>query len=349
MESRDCKWLNTRDDGILLFKNIAFNIKESDKKDEDGDDYEIISNFSNPDNKFQVSQRYFHSDMLVFCTISERINGEDDKLKEIKVRLESMDSEAIIPATEKELEILKDSLDMNIRVIQKTGTKMTIQGKYSLFENMKGNIATILKTAGLNESTYKIFHKDSLLDKNTDIDKIYEPGKDIYLVAFESLGKPKRWNRFPRIDSSSWSNSGSCSDGIVYIPSKNVTIAGFVSYGARDDPEYELKYELKINGVLVEENPPTKYEGWEDTHYKTIMFKDLHDVSASGKIQITIWMSKSFSSNSCVYTHYGTSGYDYGDVQNEDMGLFTFESAESSSNGTSVSSGQIPAILYYLD
>ena len=46
------------------------------------------------------------------------------------------------------------------------------------------------------------------------------------------------------------------------------------------------------------------------------MFKDLHKVSSKSKIQITIWMSKSFSSNSNVVTYKGDNDGKPENVQN---------------------------------
>lgn len=354
MESRDCKWLKTKDDGVLLFKNISI-VKESDKADDSKNEYEhteenCVLNFDSLDSRFLPGQKYFHSEMGVFCTISDRILDENDKLKEIKVRLESLDSEAVIPATEPELSTLSDTLDINIRVVQKTGTKLTLKGQYSLFDNMTGNLKEIFSSLGFNSGNFKVFHNDTLLEKNAEIDKIYEHGKELYFMAFESMGKPRKWCRFPRAyEYGTWSNSGSCTDSICFIPSKNVTIAGFQTYAAKDEPEYEMKYRLKINDVEKELSPVAKYSNWEETYFKTIMFNDTYDVPANGRITITVWISKSFSSSSCVYTYYGTDGYSYATVVNEQMGLFTVDSGGDSSNGTSTSSGQIPSILYFSD
>lgn len=40
MESREGLWLKTMDDGVLLFKNIALSVKETDK-DKDKEENEI--------------------------------------------------------------------------------------------------------------------------------------------------------------------------------------------------------------------------------------------------------------------------------------------------------------------
>jgi hypothetical protein len=355
MEKADSKWLKTKDDGVLLFKNIALSVKESDKEDKLDEEYEhteenCIINFDNPDSKFQTGQRYFHSEMCVFCTVSDRVTSDDGKLTDVKVRLENLDSEAVIPANDKDLSVLHDSVVVHFRIIQKSGSKLTLKGKYSLFDNMQGNLKSILSTAGLSAGNFKVFHNDKLLEKNTDIDKIYEHGKDITLMAFESLGKPKRWMRFPKVyEYGTWSNSGSCTDGIIYIPNKAIQVSGFVAYAAKDDPDFELKYKLSINDVVKEEGAPVKYDNWEDTHFKTINFNDVYDVPASARVQIVVWVARNISSQTSVYTYYGTDGYSFAEVVNEQMGLFTVESANESSNGTSVSSGNIPGILYYSD
>ena len=78
------------------------------------------------------------------------------------------------------------------------------------------------------------------------------------------------------------------------------------------------------------------------------MFKGQHKASSNSTIQITIWISKSFSSNLNVVTHGGNNLNKLEDAENEDVDLFTITAAESSTNGTSINSGQIPAILYYL-
>lgn len=355
MESRDCKWLKTKDDGVLLFKNIAFSVKESDKEDKKETDYEhteenCVIKFGQSEDRYQIGQRYFHEEMCVFCTITDRVMGDDDKLKELKIRLEGLESEGAVQYNEKALEVLNENIEVNIRIIQKTGSKITIKGTYSLFDNMSGNLKEILGTMGFSSANFKVFHKDKLLEKNADIEKIYEAGKEIYLMAFESLGKPRRWIRFPRAyEYGTWSNSGSCTDSIVYIPNKAIQVAGFLSYSAKDDPDYEMKYKLQIGGVVKEEGPPTKYQDWEETYYKTVMFNEVYDCPANSRIEITVWIARSFSSYSTVYTYYGTDGYSFADVQNEQMGLFQIESGSDSSNGTSVSSGQIPGLLYYSD
>ncbi len=61
-----------------------------------------------------------------------------------------------------------------------------------------------------------------------------------------------------------------------------------------------------------------------------------------------IWIAKNEVAGDSVYNWYGTNGGDYSTLQNEHMGLFRLEETGDSGNGTSIYSGQIPQILYYL-
>lgn len=108
-----------------------------------------------------------------------------------------------------------------------------------------------------------------------------------------------------------------------------------------------MKYRVKIDGTTMEEDPPRRYSDWEGIYYKTIMLHNTYSVNPESKIEITVWISKNFGASTSINTYYGTDGYSYSSVENEEMGAFTIENSGDSGNGTSSSSGQIPAILYY--
>lgn len=100
MESRG-KWVNTRDDGVLLFKNVNLDLKETDKVDNKENDYEhkeenCVLEFDEDASKYPIGSKHFHTEMSVFCIVTDRTEGEDGKLQSFKVRLESLDSEAVI-------------------------------------------------------------------------------------------------------------------------------------------------------------------------------------------------------------------------------------------------------------
>lgn len=259
MESEKGKWLQTKDDGVLLFKNISFSIKEADKEEKKEVDYEhneanCVITFDENICKFNYGTKLFHTEMGAFCTVTERVDDENGNLKQVKIRLDSLDSEAVVENTPEEIVKLTPFMEIYLRIVQKSGSKFTIKSKYNLSSNMKENLKNIFGASGFKEGNFKIFNNDKLLDKNSEFEQIFQLGKDTYLYAFESLGVPKKWKRFrTHYEYSTWSNSGNSSDGIVYIPTKALTIAGFVSYAAKDDPDYELKYKLEIDGVTVEE------------------------------------------------------------------------------------------------
>lgn len=63
-------------------------------------------------------------------------------------------------------------------------------------------------------------------------------------------------------------------------------------------------------------------------------------VQADQKLTIAMWMDTS-------YCRYSESGDGYGDIQNDDMGMFEFEDSPLSTNSTKVSRGILPGVLYY--
>jgi len=109
-----------------------------------------------------------------------------------------------------------------------------------------------------------------------------------------------------------------------------------------------MKYKISIDEVTVEETEAQTYTDWEDTYYKSVYLEKNHSVKANSKINILIKIAKSLDNSQYTNTYYGTDGHDVGSIENEDAGLFSISYGTDCCNGTSESSGQIPAILYYL-
>ena len=75
------------------------------------------------------------------------------------------------------------------------------------------------------------------------------------LLAVEGLGKPCKFLRFKceeGVLSSWWSNSGSYPDGLRWIPNQKILVSGFSTFAATTDPNYEIKYEIKVNDSVIE-------------------------------------------------------------------------------------------------
>jgi hypothetical protein len=90
-----------------------------------------------------------------------------------------------------------------------------------------------------------------------------------------------------------------------------------------------------------------RYSSFEGIYCKVLLEEPI-EVKAEQKLKITEWTSKNELPGDYVYNWYGQNGGDYATCQNEHMGLFRLEETGDSGNGTSIYSGQIPQILYYL-
>lgn len=292
METQAPKWVKTMDDGVLPFKNVDLNFKETDKEEKaNEDEYKhcednIFVDFSDSSQKYNHGSKYFHSEMGVFCTVTDRVENEDGELKEIKVRLEGLDSEAVIPSDPEQLKTLKKVLPITFRIVRSTGGKLSLEGDYDISMNYKENIKNIFKASGLSPNSFKIFKGEKLLEKDTEAKDLFIPGTDNYLYAFETKVEAKKWMRFKEFnDSNEWYNSGS-PDAVMFVPKQNVTITGFIAFAAKHDPSYQLKYRVEVDGRTVEESGYQVYTDWEDKYYKSIIFKNEISVSANSKIDI---------------------------------------------------------------
>jgi len=66
------------------------------------------------------------------------------------------------------------------------------------------------------------------------------------------LGKPCRWKRFEdRYGDNTWSNSGRYHDRLVFIPTKDILMAGFSAWGPKDDPKYWMRYKIEVDEKVV--------------------------------------------------------------------------------------------------
>lgn len=298
------KWIKTKQDGILLFKNITFALQEVDKEEKKADgEYDhneenaLLSFF--PEDEYFVGKKLFHGELNTFCTVSERVTDDEGKTTHLKIRIDAQDIETEVENNKQSLSLFQTGVPFIIRICLKAGGKFLIKSRHEIGTNFNESIKAAITSAGYKSNLFKCFNKEKMFDKDTTFEQIYESGKDTIIYAFESMGTPKKWKRFPTTyDYGTWSNSGNSCDGIVFVAQKNVSICGFVAYAAKDDPEYELKYKLTIDGVVREEGPPRKCTDWEDKFYKSIFFEDCYDVSQNARIQITIWISKCFANSS---------------------------------------------------
>lgn len=352
-------WIETMDDGVLYFKNTSSHIKEIKEKVEMGQEYEhneenCIIKLTNPDTELAAGKKYLHAQSDKIVTVVEVERDEEEKATKVTIKQEG--AEETTDLLPDQFNQLINEVDVSIRVLSKSGIKNTLKGKFNTNDTLKQSVNGILEISGIKANRYKVFLTKKLeenkieLPKDVDLEKLYESKIGVNLFAVESLGIPSKWKRFQtHYEGSEWSNSGSSADGIIFVPTKDVLLAGFAAWAPKTEPSYMMKYKAEVDGVVVEEDPnATVYTKFQDTYFNRIMFENPHEVKTGSRIKITIWISKDFSNSSYVYTYYGTNGSDYATVQNEHMGLFTLEASDNSGNGTSVYSGNIPEIFYYL-
>lgn len=62
------------------------------------------------------------------------------RIKNVKIRIEAFDSEGIIDGQTDEIKNLITEIDVFMRIVQKSGTKMNVKYKYLLSLNMRENL-----------------------------------------------------------------------------------------------------------------------------------------------------------------------------------------------------------------
>lgn len=62
------------------------------------------------------------------------------RINNVKIRIEAFDSEGIIDGQTDEIKNLITEIDVFMRIVQKSGTKMNVKYKYLLSLNMRENL-----------------------------------------------------------------------------------------------------------------------------------------------------------------------------------------------------------------
>lgn len=151
------------------------------------------------------------------------------------------------------------------------------------------------------------------------------------LCRFENLG-------------GGWGYSGHSVEAVRFMCDTDVVIGGFGIYGGRGEYSCKLKlFDLAVDGggyekegVLVAETEEVPYECPARGKFNIMLPKP---VNVPAGRWFMVWAKISGPSSDC-----GASGQ--GTVAGDDQVVFTFKSSKRANNGTDVSSGQIPSILY---
>ncbi len=173
----DAKWIQTKDDGVLLFKNVSFNIKETDKEDKDDNKYphneeNIIIDFEDEKEKYETDFKYFNVQKKQFCTVASKEEEEDGKIKFIMVKIEGQEEEVKVPANQ--LDQLKDHLPVKIRILGKSGNKITLSSEIAISDSLAVGLEKAFYGLGLKAMRYKVFHGKDILSKNSTVEDCYK-------------------------------------------------------------------------------------------------------------------------------------------------------------------------------
>lgn len=174
---------------------------------------------------------------------------EEKELKGIKLKYP--DSEDVVDMSKDDMYRLLAKIPLKLRVLTKSGNKITIKGFTFTNSKIKTGLADVMASAGLKLGKFKIFHGKDLLKMDETWEELYASDYELNFFACESLGKPRIWNRFPEINQyGTWSNSGRYHDRIAFVPNKDITFAGFSAYSPKELTEYYMKYKVEINDVI---------------------------------------------------------------------------------------------------
>jgi hypothetical protein len=188
--------------------------------------------------------------------VVERIQNEDESLKSIKVKYGEEEQEVEMDASE--LDRMQDKFDVKVRILTKSGKKISINGFAYIYDNLTKSLISLFDSMGLKMSKFKLFHGKEILGKDETIENIQSSEIGLNFFACESLGKPSKWRRFEdKYGDNTWSNAGRSHDRLTFIPTKDILFAGFSVWAAKDEPKFFLKYKIVLDGktVIDKQNP----------------------------------------------------------------------------------------------
>lgn len=202
--------------------------------------------FKNPEEQYAIGSEYFNPLKNAFCTVTERHLEDEKELTAITVKYIGQEETAKIDS--KDLSILKDKVPLKIRVLTKSGNKMTINSFVHLSDGIRNGLDNAMLCSGFKPNGFKVFHGKALLDKEKALRDLYTSDYELNFFACESLGKPKRWRRFAdKYGDNTWSNSGRYHDRLYFVPQRDITFAGFSAWGPKDSPSYWMRYEVLLD------------------------------------------------------------------------------------------------------
>ncbi|CAI2373630.1 unnamed protein product [Moneuplotes crassus] len=350
-------WKDTLSDEHLPFSNMEPSLKEYTQDQLKKKNAVVQFNFSDDDVFRTLKGKpspVFNIGKLVYNTKDDKwykvldLKTDDNSNPTWVSLTERNGTETIEISTQERFDEFESCLDILIDINTTSGIKTIMEVSPKIYERLNVSLENSLDGIGASVSSYKFFFNGKEVDKEDCIANIEGITRGSIIFGSECYGKPFKFSRFQEIyPNSYWSNSGRSSDGVCFVPSKNIILCGFSTCAARDHSQYEMKYQVKVNDTEVEEDTIIA-SGWEDEFYYRHKLNEVRSVKAGQKIEIVVWIAKNISTNDELSTYNGSGGDDYEKIENEHMGLFKIENSNNSNNGTSVGYGHFPEIFYFL-
>ena len=145
------------------------------------------------------------------------------------------------------------------------------------------------------------------------------------MILFATNGLSKKWV-FRRFDQKYYTNYWYTYGGmeaLCFIPNQNVIVCGFGLFNSHDVPKFEAQYWIYVDDKLVEGHDDViTCTDFDDKYVTKIDTKNLIEVKAGSKLEITAKVASNIGTSSYVYVYYGYSGENFAQVENENMGLW---------------------------
>jgi len=249
---------------------------------------------------------------------------------------------------QEDIDTLRDYVLINLRIHSGGTNDCILNTPVKLQNKLEDELSqSFLGATGKAMTMVKLFYGSNLVDKEALLSSLKDIKDEIYLFATTGYSKSYTFKRFIKpYEWPYWGYYGTTIDAIAFVPNQSVVLCGFALYST-DKDSFEVKYKIYVDDVIMEEEDNLKCYEWEDKFYCRLKTKNLIEIKAGSKLEITTQIAKQFSNNEYVSCYYGDGGDRWATVENEHMGLWTVE-ASSKSGSSSVGYGNFPEIMYYI-
>lgn len=159
---------------------------------------------------------------------------------------------------------------------------------------------------------FKYFHQGKEIQKEDTCLSLRTISPYDFILATQGRGKPSFWYRFdPKEDVSNrcWCNSANYVDGIAFIAKRPCLFGGFVLYAAKNESQFEMVFEVKVNGdTKIKKGPKYTCTNWVDKYFYHHKVEELFELRPEDKVEIGVWIAKDVDSKSNVDTYSGSNG-----------------------------------------